>query len=62
MMQLVGLVTDDPLRIREPVIHADAERVPFKDMGMPPSEITIAEVLAARPGGKLSHESTAHTG
>lgn len=48
MMQLVGLVPDDVLRTRHPITYPEAERVPYEDMGMPPSEITLAETLAKR--------------
>lgn len=73
MMQIVPLVaagargTPD---LRERVVHDEGESVPYDDMGMPPSEITIAELLAeqdyhtvhigkwhlGRTGGMAPHE------
>jgi uncharacterized sulfatase len=37
-----------PGRLRPMLPNADAESIPFADMGMPASEITIAEILADR--------------
>ena len=34
--------------LRENVVHQGAESLPFEDMGMPSSEITLAELLAAQ--------------
>ena len=44
MMEVVSM-TRDSSGLREPVLDAEAEYVPYDDMGMPPSEITIAELL-----------------
>ncbi|MCB1690290.1 MAG: sulfatase-like hydrolase/transferase, partial [Halioglobus sp.] len=46
MMQLAGLVPRDPRRLREIIPIRDAESVFYDDMGMPASEITLAELLA----------------
>ncbi len=44
MMEVVSM-TRDSSGLREPVLDAEAEYVHYDDMGMPPSEITIAELL-----------------
>ncbi|MEM7412403.1 MAG: sulfatase-like hydrolase/transferase [Myxococcota bacterium] len=46
MMQLVPRLSPAEGRIRERVIHENAEVLDFEDMGMPASEISIAELLA----------------
>ncbi len=46
---LVPLLGDRQGRLREPVVDASAPSIPFADMGMPASEITLAELL--RPAG-----------
>jgi arylsulfatase A-like enzyme len=43
MMQLASLA---PERLRETITYPDAEVIDFADMGMPTSEISIAELLA----------------
>jgi uncharacterized sulfatase len=48
MMRLARFAPRRPGQIREPILHPDAEAVPYEDMGMPTSEITLAELLAAR--------------
>jgi len=48
MMRLARFAPRRPGLIREPLLHPDAEAVPFDDMGMPSSEITLAELLAER--------------
>ncbi len=49
MMRLVPLVRGATREVlRENVVNEGAESVPFEDMGMPPSEITLAELLAAQ--------------
>jgi uncharacterized sulfatase len=48
MMQLTGLMPRDPGRLREIIAYPDAEVVDYEDMGMPASEVTIAELLAER--------------
>lgn len=35
-------------RLRETIVHGDAEPVAYEDMGMPASEITLAELLAGQ--------------
>ena len=42
---LVPLLGDRRGTLREPVVDASAPSIPFADMGMPPSEITLAELL-----------------
>ena len=56
MMQIVPrLRPREPKRLRDSVIH-DAESIPYDDMGLPPSEITLAELL------KQAGYHTAHVG
>ena len=45
MMQLAALRGRDPERLRQTIPYPDAEMVDYENMGMPASEITIAEVL-----------------
>ncbi len=46
MMTVMGMMADqDRTRLREPVRAENVETIPFEEMGMPPSEITIAELL-----------------
>jgi arylsulfatase A-like enzyme len=61
MMQLVTLRGRDPERLRETISYPDAEIVDYDDMGMPPSEITIAEVLADQ-GYHTTHIGKWHLG
>lgn len=49
-----------PGRLR-PVVTHDRESVPFDEMGMPPSEVTLAEVLSAR-GYQTLHIGKWHLG
>ena len=46
MMQIVPRLGAPVPRLRRPILHETAESVPFDEMGMPASEITIAELLA----------------
>jgi len=48
MMQLASLAPRRPGRLREIIVHEDAEPVAYEDMGMPASEITLAELLAGQ--------------
>ena len=49
MMTAVGMMANSmPGRLRGGFINGDVESVSFQDMGMPTSEITIAELLKAR--------------
>lgn len=48
MMQLAALAPLAPGRLRETITYPDAEVVDFAEMGMPSSEISIAELLAAQ--------------
>ena len=45
MMQLAKLAKPDPARLRQIIPYPDAEAPSYRDMGMPASEITIAELL-----------------
>ena len=46
MMQLVSMMSkDQPGRLRQGILIPDVKAVPYDQMGMPPSEITIAELL-----------------
>lgn len=45
MMQLGTLAPPDVGRLRYSIAYPDAESVPYQDMGMPASEITLAELL-----------------
>ncbi|CAA0102667.1 Arylsulfatase [Halioglobus japonicus] len=46
MMELAALVPHDPNRLREIIPVRNSESVLFNNMGMPASEITLAELLA----------------
>jgi uncharacterized sulfatase len=48
MQQLAGLAPRSPGRLRETIVHEDAEPVAYQDMGMPSSEITLAELVAGQ--------------
>ena len=48
MMQLAALAPRDPGRLRDSIAYPDAESVHYDNMGMPTSEITIAELLAGQ--------------
>ncbi len=60
MMQLASLVGRPPGRLRETIVH-DAESVPYDEMGMPASEITLAELLSSR-GYYTAHIGKWHLG
>jgi uncharacterized sulfatase len=45
MMQLAGYVPHNSARLREIITYSDVETPSYQDMGMPASEITIAELL-----------------
>ena len=61
MMQIVPRLPTAYPRLRRSVIHEGAEPVPFEEMGMPASEITIAELLAER-GYHTVHIGKWHVG
>jgi uncharacterized sulfatase len=61
MMQLAAVSGRDPGRLRETITYPDAEAVEYENMGMPASEITIAELLAAR-GYHTAHIGKWHLG
>ncbi|MEM6709658.1 MAG: sulfatase-like hydrolase/transferase [Pseudomonadota bacterium] len=46
MMPMLRMLSDPNPRLRRSVPNRGAETLPFEDMGMPASEITLAEVLA----------------
>jgi uncharacterized sulfatase len=48
MMRLAALRPTPPGRLRPTLVHEGAEAVAYEEMGMPASEITIAELLADR--------------
>ncbi|MFT5695871.1 MAG: arylsulfatase A-like enzyme, partial [Myxococcota bacterium] len=48
MQAMVGKISKDMGRLRPKLPGSPGETVPFEEMGMPTSEITIAEVLAER--------------
>lgn len=57
MARITSLIAGNmPGRLREQVYHDDAETPPYEEMGMPPSEITIAELL------QQADYQTAHIG
>jgi uncharacterized sulfatase len=45
MMQLASIMPTDEGRLRHGIPHPDAQSIPYEEMGMPASEITIAELL-----------------
>lgn len=61
MMQIVPRLDDRTERLREPILYDGTETTPYADMGMPPSEITIAELLADR-GYHTAHIGKWHLG
>lgn len=61
MMQLLPMIETGTPRIRPPIIHDVATRMDYIDMGMPSSEITIAELLAER-GYHTAHIGKWHLG
>jgi len=62
MVQIVGMLSgEDETRLRLPIRYDDAQRVSYEDMGMPPSEITIAELLRDQ-GYQTGHIGKWHLG
>ncbi len=61
MMRLQAIRGRDPGRLRGNISYPDAEPVPFEEMGMPASEITLAELLADR-GYHTVHVGKWHLG
>jgi uncharacterized sulfatase len=61
MMKLAALGGREPGRLRETITYPDTEAVDYEDMGMPASEITIAELLAER-GYHTAHIGKWHLG
>ncbi len=60
MMQLASFVGRPPGRLRDTIVH-DAESVSYENMGMPASEITLAELLSSR-GYYTAHIGKWHLG
>ena len=61
MMQLAKLAPIDTDRLRKTITYPDAESVDYADMGMPSSEITIAELLSDQ-GYHTAHIGKWHIG
>ncbi|MBK6510991.1 MAG: sulfatase-like hydrolase/transferase [Haliea sp.] len=61
MMRLAALAPTPANRLREIISYPGAESVDFADMGMPTSEITIAELLAGQ-GYHTAHIGKWHIG
>ncbi len=61
MMQIVPRLGGRGDGLREPIFYDDVETVPYEEMGMPPSETTIAELLADR-GYHTTHIGKWHLG
>jgi uncharacterized sulfatase len=45
MVELTGMMPSSAERLRKSILDTEAESIPYEEMGMPPSEITIAELL-----------------
>jgi len=61
MMQLLPRLSVPTPRLRETVIYEDVERIAYEDMGMPASEVTIAELLTGQ-GYHTAHIGKWHLG
>ncbi|MCP4035793.1 MAG: sulfatase-like hydrolase/transferase, partial [bacterium] len=61
MMQIVPRLAASGSRLRQPIIYEGVETVAFEDMGMPASEITLAELLADQ-GYHTAHIGKWHLG
>ena len=61
MMQILPRLRTTGNRTRAPIIYEDVETVPFEEMGMPASEITVAELLA-KQGYYTAHIGKWHLG
>jgi len=61
MTQLTSMVASTGNRLREAILYEDVETVPYDDMGMPGSEITIAELLKDQ-GYQTAHIGKWHVG
>ena len=61
MLQIVPRLSGNAGRLRAPLVNGDAEIVSYEEMGMPASEITLAELLAGR-GYHTAHIGKWHLG
>ncbi len=61
MMQILPLLGSPTPRVHRPLIHEGKSPLPFEEMGMPASEITIAELLADK-GYHTVHIGKWHVG
>jgi len=61
MTQIVPMLGGELERLREPIVYDGVDTVPFEEMGMPASEITLAEVLSER-GYHTAHIGKWHLG
>ncbi len=61
MMQIVPRLQSPIERLREPIIYENVDTVAYEEMGMPPSEITLAELLAGQ-GYHTAHIGKWHLG
>jgi uncharacterized sulfatase len=61
MIEMSGLMPRTNDRLRYPVSYPDAQAVPYEEMGMPSSEVTIAELLSGQ-GYHTAHIGKWHVG
>ena len=61
MTQIVPMLRGATERLRQSIVHPSVERVPYEQMGMPSSEITIAELLRDQ-GYHTAHIGKWHVG
>jgi arylsulfatase A-like enzyme len=61
MMQLLPLLSPKTPRLRDTIIYEDVERIDYEDMGMPASEISLAELFAGQ-GYHTAHIGKWHLG
>jgi len=61
MMTIAPRLSVAQERLRKPILYEDVESIPYEEKGMPPSEITIAELLSER-GYHTAHIGKWHLG